>query len=42
MYSLYSEQQSENAVIERLQQCKDDRFKTIMTSAIKHLHGFVK
>ena len=42
MYSLFSEQQSENAVIERLQQCKDDRFKTIMTSAIKHLHGFVK
>jgi hydroxyquinol 1,2-dioxygenase len=38
----FSEDQSEAAVISRLDKCDDPRFKQIMGSAVKHLHGFVK
>ena len=31
-----------DAVIERLAECDDPRFKTVMTSLIRHLHDFVR
>lgn len=42
MYKLFSEEDSAEAVIHRLDQCTDPRFRQIMTSAITHLHAFVK
>lgn len=38
----FTENKSEAAVSARLDDCTDERFKKIMESAIKHLHGFVK
>ena len=42
MSRYFTEQQSAEAVIARLANCQDPRFKQIMESAIRHLHGFVK
>ncbi len=42
MYSLFSEQGSAEAVIERLDKCQDPRIRQVMEAAIRHLHGFVK
>ena len=42
MYSLFTEDGSADAVIQRLDQCGDPRFRQIMESAIRHLHAFVK
>jgi hydroxyquinol 1,2-dioxygenase len=38
----FSEDTLTDAVIERLAECDDSRFKTVMTSLIRHLHGFVR
>lgn len=38
----FTEENSEEAVIARLDNCSDPRFRQIMESAIRHLHGFVK
>jgi hydroxyquinol 1,2-dioxygenase len=38
----FSEETLTQAVIERLNEVKDPRFKQIMTSAIKHLHAFAR
>jgi hydroxyquinol 1,2-dioxygenase len=38
----FSEHDLTDAVIERLAECDDPRFKTIMTSLIRHLHEFVR
>lgn len=38
----FTEEGSEAAVIERLKDCRDPRFRQIMESAIRHLHAFVK
>lgn len=38
----FTEKNSEQAVLARLAEDVDPRFAEIMTSAIKHLHGFVK
>ena len=38
----FSEQNLTDAVIERLAECDDPRFKTMMTSLIRHLHDFVR
>lgn len=40
--SYFTESNSENAVIGRLGDCEDDRFRAVMESAIRHLHAFVK
>jgi len=42
MTEYFTEHESAQAVIARLQQCDDPRFQQIMTSAIHHLHAFVK
>jgi len=42
MSRYFTEQQSAEAVIARLGNCQDPRFKQVMESAIRHLHGFVK
>jgi hydroxyquinol 1,2-dioxygenase len=38
----YDEQTLTAAVIARLGECEDPRFKTVMTSLIRHLHDFVR
>jgi len=38
----FTEANSEEAVIARLENCDDPRFKQVMISAIHHLHAFVK
>jgi hydroxyquinol 1,2-dioxygenase len=38
----FSEHTLTEAVIERLAECDDPRFKTVMTSLIRHLHAFVR
>src|SRR3984885_4789135 len=38
----FNEQSITQAVIERLSQCADPRFKRVMTSLITHLHDFVR
>jgi len=38
----FTEANSEEAVIARLENCDDPRFKEVMVSAIRHLHAFVK
>jgi hydroxyquinol 1,2-dioxygenase len=38
----FSEPDLTAAVIERLAECDDARFKTVMTSLIRHLHDFVR
>jgi hydroxyquinol 1,2-dioxygenase len=38
----FSEATLTDAVIERLAECEDPRFKQVMTSLIRHLHGFVR
>jgi hydroxyquinol 1,2-dioxygenase len=38
----FSEATLTDAVIERLAECEDSRFKTIMTALVKHLHAFVR
>lgn len=38
----FTENESEAVVSARLDDCTHERFKQIMVSAIKHLHGFVK
>ena len=30
------------AVIDRMTDCKDPRFKQVMTSLVKHVHSFVQ
>ena len=42
MYSLFTEKNSESSVIERLGNCSNERFKKVMSSAIRHLHAFIK
>ena len=42
MYSLFTEKNSENSVIERLENCSNERYKKVMTAAIRHLHAFIK
>ncbi len=42
MYSLFTEKNSERSVIERLENCSNERFKKVMSSAIRHLHAFIK
>jgi protocatechuate 3,4-dioxygenase beta subunit len=42
MYTLFSEERSADAVIDRLDQCKDPRFAQVMEAAIRHLHAFVR
>ncbi|WP_437409520.1 intradiol ring-cleavage dioxygenase [Sinorhizobium meliloti] len=38
----FTEETSEQVVTARLDKCESERFKAVMSSAIKHLHGFVK
>jgi hydroxyquinol 1,2-dioxygenase len=38
----FNEQSITQAVIERLSQCEDPRFKRVMTSLVTHLHDFVR
>ncbi len=38
----FSEATLTEAVIERLAECEDPRFKRVMSSLIRHLHGFVR
>ncbi len=38
----FSEQTLTDAVIERLAECEDPRFKRVMSSLISHLHAFVR
>lgn len=38
----FTEENSEQAVIGRLDNCQDPRFRQIMESAIRHIHGFIK
>jgi hydroxyquinol 1,2-dioxygenase len=38
----FSEHDLTDAVVERLAECDDPRFKTVMTSLIRHLHDFVR
>lgn len=38
----FSETSITDAVLERFAECGDPRFKTIMTSLVRHLHGFVR
>ena len=42
MSKYFTEEDSAEAVIARLKNCADPRFKQIMESVIRHLHGFVK
>ena len=41
-YAFLTEDQSEEAVLARLDTCEDPRLKEIMTSVIRHLHAVVK
>jgi catechol 1,2-dioxygenase len=38
----FTEENSVQCVLDRMDNCKDERFKEIMAAAIKHLHAFVK
>lgn len=38
----FTEKNSAEAVIARLEGCQDPRFKQVIESAIRHLHAFVK
>jgi hydroxyquinol 1,2-dioxygenase len=38
----FDEQSITAAVLARMDQCEDARFKQVMTSLVKHLHGFVR
>lgn len=38
----FSEQELTNAVLARLNECSDPRFKRVMSSLIRHLHDFVR
>ena len=38
----FSEHDLTDAVIERLAECDDPRFKAVMTSLVRHLHDFVR
>jgi hydroxyquinol 1,2-dioxygenase len=38
----FNEQSITQAVVERLSQCEDPRFKRVMTSLVTHLHDFVR
>jgi len=38
----YDTQSLTQAVIERLGDCKDARFKQVMTSLVQHLHDFAR
>lgn len=42
MKTLFSEENSVEAVLDRLDECDNPRFKQVMSSMIAHLHGFVK
>ena len=42
MYSLFIEKHSESSVIERSENCSNERFKKVMSSAIRNLHDFIK
>ncbi len=42
MKTLFSEANSVEAVLERLDQCENPRTKQIMAALIRHLHGFIK
>jgi len=37
-----TEENSVECVLSRMDQCKDERFKQVMTSVVKHLHGVIK
>ncbi len=38
----YTDKSLTGAVIDRLTECKDPRFKQVMTSLVEHLHGFIR
>src|SRR5262245_39412870 len=38
----FDEKSITEAVIARLSECEDPRFKQVMTSLVRHLHGFVR
>lgn len=42
MSRLFSEAESAEAVLERMNACEDARFKEVMSAAVRHLHAFVK
>lgn len=42
MKTLFSEENSERAVLDRLDNCPDPRTRQVMESMIRHLHAFVK
>ena len=42
MKTLFSEANSVEAVLDRLDHCQDSRTRQIMESMVRHLHGFVK
>ena len=42
MKTLFSEENSVEAVLERLDRCENPRLKQVMTALITHLHGFIK
>lgn len=39
---LFTESGSAEAVIDRMRECGDGRFREVMTAAVRHLHAFVK
>lgn len=41
MGSYFDAQRSAEAVIARLDECRDERFREVMTAAVTHLHAFV-
>lgn len=42
MKTLFSEENSVEAVLDRLDQCDNPRLKEVMTELVGHLHGFIK
>ena len=42
MKTLFSEENSVQAVLDRLDQCDDPRLREVMTALVGHLHGFIK
>ena len=38
----FDETSLSDAAVARLEQCKDPRFKVVMSSLIRHLHAFVR
>lgn len=42
MSAYFTEEKSAEAVIARMTECDDPRFRQIMEAAVRHLHGFVK